>query len=229
MCNYIGFVPLRGGSKSIPLKNIKPINAHPLCFYSLYALQNSVCSKVIVATDSQQIANVVNSFNFSKVSVYHRNPQNATDTASSESVILEYLQSATNLHNPQDYLVFAQATSIFTTSAHINNAIKFLHNNNYSSVLSATLSKRFFWNKKGCAINYNFLQRPRRQDFDGFYQENGAFYINKISNILQNKNRLTAPIGVFEMPEYTALEIDEEIDWTIAEILIQKYNPILTN
>ena len=53
--------------------------------------------------------------------------------------------------------------------------------------------------------------------------ENGAFYINTVGNILKNKNRLSGKIGIYEMPEYTAIEIDEPNDWTILEKLMYKY------
>jgi CMP-N-acetylneuraminic acid synthetase len=219
-----GFVPLRGGSKSIKLKNIKPLNGKPLCYYVLNALQNSALKNIFVATDSYEIVNCVKSFNFSKVVIYNRNPENATDTASSESVLLEFLNSSVamqyNLQNV-DNIVFAQATSPFTTTMDINNAIDQLGHSKKDSLLTAVLTKRFFWNKEGVPINYNYKMRPRRQDFEGFYMENGAFYINRVANILQHKNRLSGAIEIFEMPEITALEIDEPLDWFLAEEILK--------
>lgn len=53
--------------------------------------------------------------------------------------------------------------------------------------------------------------------------ENGAFYINKIENILSSNNRLSGKIGIYEMPEYTATELDEPDDWIILENLMKKY------
>jgi len=53
--------------------------------------------------------------------------------------------------------------------------------------------------------------------------ENGAFYINTVENILKDKNRLSGKIGIYEMPEYTATEIDEPDDWAILENLMWKY------
>jgi N-acylneuraminate cytidylyltransferase len=84
-------------------------------------------------------------------------------------------------------------------------------------------TKRFFWNENGTPINYDYKNRPRRQDFDGMLMENGAFYISSIGNIKKYKNRLSGKIAIYEMPEYTAIEIDEEDDWIIAEKLMQKY------
>ena len=56
--------------------------------------------------------------------------------------------------------------------------------------------------------------------------ENGAFYINSVRNITRDRNRLTEPISVFEMPEFTSYEIDEPEDWIIVESLLKKTNPI---
>ena len=62
-----------------------------------------------------------------------------------------------------------------------------------------------------------------RQDFDGILMENGAFYINTIANIKNFKNRLSGTIHPYVMPEYTAIEADEEDDWIIIEKLMYKY------
>jgi N-acylneuraminate cytidylyltransferase len=53
--------------------------------------------------------------------------------------------------------------------------------------------------------------------------ENGAFYINTVHNILESGNRLSGKIGIYEMPEYTAMEIDEPDDWNILESLMHKH------
>ena len=53
--------------------------------------------------------------------------------------------------------------------------------------------------------------------------ENGAFYINTVKNILAHGNRLGGRIGIYEMPEYTAAEIDEPDDWIVLENLMQRH------
>src|SRR5690554_4759584 len=86
------FIPLRSGSKSIPRKNIKDFCGKPLVFWCLDALEKAVLvDRVIVAIDSNEFQDVINSFGFKKVSVYWREPVNAADTSSTESVMLEYL------------------------------------------------------------------------------------------------------------------------------------------
>ena len=88
----IAFIPVRCGSKSIPFKNIKEFCAKPLVYWNLEALQNSRnIDEVYVATDCKEIKDIVSGFKLPKVKVYDRNTQNANDTASTESVMLEFI------------------------------------------------------------------------------------------------------------------------------------------
>ena len=71
----IAFIPVRGGSKSIPLKNIKLLNGKPLVYWTAKAAQEAKCvDKLVIATDSEEIKDTVLSFGFSKLGVYDRNP-----------------------------------------------------------------------------------------------------------------------------------------------------------
>lgn len=89
----IAFIPVRGGSKSIPMKNIKVLNGKPLVYWTAAAASGAGCiDKVIIATDSEEIKKIVLGFELPKVEVYDRNPENASDTASTESVMLEYIK-----------------------------------------------------------------------------------------------------------------------------------------
>ncbi|MBY0453133.1 MAG: acylneuraminate cytidylyltransferase family protein, partial [Bdellovibrionaceae bacterium] len=219
----LAFVPVRGGSRSIPLKNIKLINGQPLIYWSLVSLQESnQIDEIVVATDSPEIKKTVESFRFKKVRVYDREPQNAQDTSSTESVMLEYLQ-AHPMKN-QDLFVLVQATNPFSTTADFNEALKiFKKTKSARSLVTAVRTKRFFWDLKNKPVNYNPAKRPRRQDYDGLLMENGAFYISRVQDILKSKNRLTKPVITFEMPEHSGFEIDETDDWIICEQLLQKH------
>lgn len=219
--NTIAFVPVRVGSKSIKDKNIKLLNNKPLMFWVLNSLQNSVeINKIVLATDSEKYAEIAMNFGFSKLEIYMRDSENACDTASTESVLLEYLNKTP--YNSQDIFVLAQATSPLTSSQDFDKALRQYAYSGKDSLLTCVKTKRFFWNKNGNSVNYDFKNRPRRQDFDGFFMENGAFYINKVDNILRDKNRLSGQIDIYEMPEYTSIEIDEFLDWTIVELLMRE-------
>jgi YrbI family 3-deoxy-D-manno-octulosonate 8-phosphate phosphatase len=218
----IAFIPLRCGSKSIPLKNIKNFCGKPLVYWSLDALQNSLSiDKIFVATDCDEIKSVVNSFEFDKVEIYNREPQNADDSSSTESVMLEFISKKD--FNDHDFLFLVQATSPFTQSKDFGKALEILKSENADSILTCVRAKRFFWDKSGSPLNYNYKSRPRRQDFDGILMENGAFYINTIINIKKYSNRLSGNIAIYEMEDFTAVEIDEDDDWFIAEKLMYKH------
>ena len=218
----IAFIPVRCGSKSIPFKNIKEFCGKPLVYWNLEALEKSNnIDEIFVATDCEEIKDIVNSFGFSKVKVYDRDKENASDTASTESVMLEFINKQNFKDNDLFFLV--QATSPLTQTKDFDKALETLKNENADSLLTCIRTKRFFWDKNANPINYDFINRPRRQDFDGLFMENGAFYINSIENIKKDKNRLSGKIAIYEMEEFTAVEIDEEDDWLIAEKMMYKY------
>ncbi|WP_028973454.1 acylneuraminate cytidylyltransferase [Spirochaeta cellobiosiphila] len=225
--SIIVFIPVRGGSKSIPLKNIKIINGKPLVYWSILAAQNcKKIDKIIVATDSDRIANVVDSLAFNKVTVYKRSVENAQDDSTTESVVLEYLNEKKTDEN--DTFILIQATSPLLNSKDLENGLDIFQKDNVDSVLSGVISKRFLWNENG-PINYDYRSRPRRQDFDGTFLENGAFYINSIGNIMRYKNRLCGKIGLCIMDDDSAIEIDEPKDWGIVEKLLKKRHSVLPN
>jgi len=215
------FIPARGGSKSIPNKNIKPLCGKPLLYWSITALENTTCvDEIIVATDSEEIAKTIADFNFSKTKVYKRKPENATDTASTESVMLEYIEQS-NLQN-SDIFMLVQATSPLTQTKHFEEALELYRKNKFDSLLSCVRNYRFFWNENGTSENYDYKNRPRRQDFKGQLMENGAFYINTVEGIKKSQNRLYGKIGIYEMPEYTATELDNLSDWVILEAFMKE-------
>ena len=216
------FIPVRGGSKSIPLKNIREFCGKPLVYWNIAALQAAgLVDKIVVATDSDDIEATVRSFGFDKVEIYRRSAENASDTASTESVMLEYIHAARL--SEETVFMLVQATSPLTQTIHFQEALQLYSEGNYDSLLTCVVNKRFFWNKNGTPRNYDYRNRPRRQNFEGELMENGAFYINTVKNILQSGNRLSGKIGIYEMPEYTAIEIDEPDDWTMLENLMRKH------
>ncbi len=218
----IAFIPVRCGSKSIPFKNIKEFCGKPLVYWNLEALQNSSnIDEIYVATDCKEIKDIVNSFNFSKVKVYERDTKNANDTASTESVMLEFINKKN--FDDKDLFFLVQATSPLTQTKDFDEALKKLKEDKSDSLLTCIRTKRFIWNNDGTSLNYDYLNRPRRQDFDGMLMENGAFYINSIQNIIKEQNRLSGKISIYAMEEHTAVEIDEEDDWLIAEKLMHKH------
>ncbi|MDR2927010.1 MAG: acylneuraminate cytidylyltransferase [Cytophagaceae bacterium] len=221
----IAFIPVRGGSKSIPLKNIRPFCGKPLVYWNLKALEDTDgIDRIIVSTDSEAIEQTVDGFGLSKVRLFKRSPESATDTASTESAMLDFITRSGNTLSDNDLFMLVQATSPLTASKHFAEAIVKYRLHKYDSMLTCVRCKRFFWNADGTSKNYDFSNRPRRQEFDGEMMENGAFYISTVGNIVASGNRLSGKIGIYEMPEYTSVEIDEENDWLVAEKIFRKYN-----
>lgn len=216
----IAFIPVRCGSKSIPMKNIRPFCGEPMVYWTLKALADTdAIDEIWVATDCAEIEETVMDFELPRVDVYRRRAENATDTASTESVMLEFIE-ARKLEDTDRFLL-VQATSPLTQSADIAAALEKV--NEGDSLLTCVRLKRFFWNEDGTPANYDYRARPRRQEFDGELMENGAFYINRVGNIRKDKNRLSGKIVIYEMPEYTDVELDEEHDWVKAESLMRKF------
>ena len=218
----VAFIPVRGGSKSIPLKNIKPINGKPLVYWTVKAAVDCPeIDRVYVATDSAVIRETVEQFALEKVEVIGRSAESASDTASTESAMLEFAQQYTF-----DNIVLVQATSPLLTAEDLHGGFELYNKPETDSVLSVVPQKRFNWvtDEKGIAtpLNYDYLHRPRRQEFDGYQTENGAFYITSRERLLETKCRISGKIRAYEMDEATFFEIDEPSDWLIIEQLMKK-------
>ncbi|MCW3785160.1 acylneuraminate cytidylyltransferase [Plebeiibacterium sediminum] len=216
----IAIIPLRAGSKGIIKKNQKKILGRPLFTWVLGEAIQSNLDHIYLFTDDHEIkAYVEKEYQWtSKVSVVERSEESANDTASTEFAMNE-LAEMINFKFAQFYLL--QATSPLTTSSDINNAITLLNNVQVDSVLSVVKTHRFIWNNKGESLNYNYLNRPRRQDFEGLLIENGAIYGCKKETFLKTNNRLGDKIEVLEMSEDTLIEIDEPGDLVIIEQLLK--------
>lgn len=224
MFNTIAFIPLRGGSKSIPLKNIKPLGGKPLAVWTIEAAANCAeIDRVFVATDNTEIGTIVRGLDHPKVEVVGRSPETATDTASTESAMIEFAEQ-----QEFERIVLIQATSPLLTSADLTSAFVELARSSADSLLSVVPQKRFHWTRlpdgTGRPLNYDPLRRPRRQDFEAYYVENGAFYITRRVDLLQTRCRLSGKIAIQPMAEETYFEIDEPSDWTIAETMLRQRN-----
>lgn len=216
----IAFIPVRGGSKSIKHKNIKNFAGKPLVEWVIQAAQKSqLIDNIIVSTDCQIIRDCVNDLDYNKLQIVERSKETSTDEASTESAMLEYIQASD--HQDDDLFVLIQATSPWTTGLQLDEAISLLINENYDSLISVVENKGFVWNAKGQSINYDYRKRPRRQDMEDQYQENGAFYISSFAQIQKSGNRLNGKIGYYIMPKYSLTELDEKDDWRLAELIMQ--------
>ena len=215
----IGIIPLRKGSKGIPGKNKKKLLGRPLYQWVLGEAIQSDLDDVYVFTDDDDLIEKINSIYTwtNKVKTYKRSEESATDTASTEFGMLELAQA---LEYQFDVFCLLQATSPLTNSEDINKTLNRVKSGESDSALTAVSTKRFIWSEEGKSLNYDYLSRPRRQDFNGMLIENGAVYAISKSVYQETNNRLGGKIGVVEMEEDTLIEIDEPSDWiTIEQIL----------
>jgi YrbI family 3-deoxy-D-manno-octulosonate 8-phosphate phosphatase len=216
----IAFVPLRSGSKGIKNKNIKEFNNKPLCYWTIKsASEAKLIDKVYVSTDSKKIIDLVESFNLPKVETFLRSGETSMDSSSTESAMLEIINNKN--FDSDSIFILIQATSPFTLSKDLDNAISKLKKGN--SIISVCDFKRFVWDKNG-PINYNYMRRNRRQEQGGYYIENGAFYISYVGDILKTKSRISGQIEFQIMSEESSIEIDTQMDWDLAEYLFSKKN-----
>lgn len=223
----VAFIPVRGGSKSIPLKNIKEICGRPLIYWSAKAACLSEnLDKVYIATDSDEIKNTVEKFSqeneiFNKIEVIGRSAESASDTASTEFAMIEFANNY-----DFDNIVLIQATSPLIKGEDIDGGFELFNSENTDSVLSVVRQYRFLWsadeNNNVTPTNYDVFKRTRRQEFNGYLMENGAFYITKKSDLLKYNNRVSGNIKAYEMCEDSAYEIDEPSDWVVIENLMKK-------
>lgn len=211
----VALVPLRGGSRSIPYKNIRPMAGRPLCSWALDAcLSCPEVDEVYVSTEDERIRNLVSS-EHPDIRIIDRPKGLAQDATSTEAVMLHFADQV-----DFDLLVMVQATSPLTTAGDISMALSQFKKDRCDSMLTAVEFKRFLWERDGTPINYDPMRRPRRQEFEGCMMENGAFYITRRKVLLTERNRLGGKIGVFRMADETAAEIDEPSDWEYVERLL---------
>lgn len=216
-------IPARGGSKSIPNKNVKLFCGRPLLYWLCLAGQNCPdVNTVVVATDCSQIRELALLWSLPKLEVFVRSAESATDNAATESVLMEVA-----LQSSFDQIILGQCTSPLTRDYDLTAGLYKRMQSEADTLVSVARQKRFLWrvDSQGLAQPLNYLptKRPRRQDFEGQLVENGAFYICERKALLRHKCRLYGKIAAYEMHESTLIEIDEPDDWIVAERLFQRH------
>ncbi len=215
-------IPARGGSKGIPRKNIKLLAGKPLIAYTIeHALQAKSVSRVIISTDDAEIEKVSIDCG---AEVVKRPAEISGDTASSEVALLDVLEQLKQKEGCQpELVVFLQCTSPIRSPNDIDKAVKTLQDDKSDSLLSVVESHRFFWRKTADgveSINYDYKNRPRRQDHEKEYMENGSLYIFKPWVLYEEGNRLGGKISLYPMTPWSSFEIDDHDDWAICERMI---------
>jgi len=219
-------IPARGGSRSIPRKNIRPIAGRPLIAHAAGAVHAAAgVDRVVVATDDDEIAALALALGLPRLEVFRRGAATSTDEASTESVVAEFLAAdPLAAADPGHRLVLVQCTSPLTRAADVEAALAKIDAAGADSLVTVARQKRFFWEESadGSArpLNYDPLTRPRRQEFAGQLVENGAFYVFSAAGFRATGCRLHGRMLLHEMAPETLVEIDDPDDWLVVERLL---------
>ena len=209
-------IPMRGGSKGVPRKNLRRLAGRPLFEYVCDAAINTGIP-TFVSTEDSEIAAHVHYFN-REITVVDRPLSLATDESSTEDVIDHFIST----YPAFTEIVLLQVTLPLTESKDIIDSIALFEScPDTNSLLSVTRNHHFLWTQAGFPLNYNPSDRPRRQDWAGNFIENGAIYIFTVDSFRLNKSRLSPPALLFEMPSAKSLEIDTERDFALIEALLE--------
>jgi CMP-N-acetylneuraminic acid synthetase len=203
----IAVIPARGGSKGLPGKNIKLLNNKPLIAWSIESAQQAKkIDRVIVSTDSDEIKKVALEYG---AEVIDRPAHLSTDEATTISVLEQIIQEIPLAVS----IVVLQPTSPLRDDNLIDNCIEQYESKYYTNLATG------YWCKFKEFGSHNNL---RRQDYKGFFYDDGNLYI--LSRELIEKGLWCGDKPArFINDKHMNFEIDDEVDFIIVEALINKY------
>lgn len=220
--NIVAIIPARGGSKSIPRKNIIDFCGKPLIAWSIeQALASKYISDVYVTTDNKEISNVSKAYG---AKIIWRPHELATDTASSEDALLHAISNIEKT-GKIDFVVFLQPTSPIRDTNDVDKAVEEFYSKKADSLFSAAVLEDFcIWEEANHgvrSITFDYKNRGRRQDRLPYFLENGSIYIFKPDILKQNNNRLGGTIALYHMPFWKSYEIDAIEDIEVCEYFMR--------
>jgi N-acylneuraminate cytidylyltransferase len=238
----VAIIPARGGSKGVPRKNVRRVGGVPLVERAVRsALAAGGIDLVVVSTDDEEIATVAAA---AGARIVRRPAEISGDTASSESAILHVLTELERAGEQVDVVAFLQATSPFIPSEALAGAVSAVAEGRADSVFSAFETYGFLWARAGdqraavdeqphagtqpdagtaVALNHDASRRPRRQDREPHFLETGAFYVFRAEGFREAEHRFFGRIRIAEVPEWSAIEIDDEQQLRMARALAALY------
>lgn len=217
----LGLIPARGGSKGIPKKNLKLIAGKPLIEWTIEsALKSKYISSVVVSTEDLEIAEVAKC---SGAQIpFLRPAELATDHSPGIDPVLHALDYLPEF----DYVILLQPTSPLRTQLEIDDCIEFAIQNNAKSVVSVCEAyENPYWMFR---LDDSFKMTKllsseditRRQDAPITYSLNGSIYFSDVSYLRLMKKFITEETLAFPMKKEVSVDIDDMVDWKLAEILL---------
>lgn len=225
----LAVITARGGSKGIPRKNIKEMNGKPLIAYTLLVAQQSkYLTRVIVSTDDEEIAQM--SREYGGDVPFLRPEEFARDNSTSLSVIqhaLRWLKE--NAGEEYDYGMLLPPTAPLRLSEDVDNVIQKIVDTGADSVMSMMKLTDFSLKKLKKIENDQILPMlfdegtdiSFRNDSEPIYKRNASIYITKTECLLQGDlfGKISRP---YIMPQERSVDINEPIDFIIAESLLKR-------
>ncbi|MFO0507371.1 MAG: pseudaminic acid cytidylyltransferase [bacterium] len=228
MTKRLAIIPARGGSKRIPLKNIKLFNGKPIIVYSIEAaLSSGLFSEVMVSTDDKQIAEIALAHQASVP--FFRSPENSNDLAGTAEVLCEVLSYYQIKKNEFSEACCIYPTAPFVTASILTETHSILATGSYDTVFpimkfSYPVQRSLKKNNSGrveMAWPENYSKRS--QDLPPFFHDAGQFYWFKVSYMLNEKKLFSQNSYGHEIDELHGQDIDSLSDWKLAEL---KFNII---
>ncbi|MET8868886.1 N-acetylneuraminate synthase family protein [Nonomuraea sp. NPDC004580] len=210
----LAVVPARGGSAGVPLKNLALVGGVPLVTRAVRAcLRAESIDQVVVSTDHEGIAETARQ---AGAVVVERPAELSGATASSESAVLHALDA---LGAEPEVVVLVQCTSAFIDPADLSAAVRRVLDGEADSVVSGLPTHEFLWTAGGSGVNHDPAVRPRRQDREPQFRENGAFYVMRTAGLREHGHRFFGTVAVQPVPARHAIEVDDPEDLELVRAL----------
>ena len=215
----VALVPMRHDSKRVPGKNYRSMCGRPLYAHIIKTLLNCPeISEVVVDTDSPTIIEGL-AKDYPQVKVLLRPEELRADTTPTNEILLYDTAQV-----PGDLYLQTHSTNPLLKAETVSKAITQLRNlyPEYDSLFSVTRLQTRLWDQLGRAINHNPAVLLRTQDLPPIYEENSCLYLFTRETLLTHRNRIGERPLMFEMNAQESTDIDEELDFVIAEILMER-------
>ena len=216
--HVLAVIPARGGSKSIPLKNIKLLAGKPLLAYTIETARRSRhLDRCVVSTDDDAIANVAAGYG---AEVIRRPAEYATDQAPTEWALQHAVEMVRAMGYEPDFVVTLEPTSPFRTAALIDRCVELaIEQADADCVMTVIETRKCYGRLVEGRFEYLFPDQPRRrQDRPPLYEESSTVYVTRTSALERDRSvlgRMRYAVVVEDPRE--AIDINEPVDFLIAE------------
>ena len=226
MANDIyALIPARRDSQGLPRKNIALINGEPLISFTISAAINaSVFSNIVVSTNDAEVVDVARK---SRIETLERPEGLANASANADSVVAHFIR--TYQVSPLSVIVYLQPTSPLRTGAHIKRACEEFFAESARGLVSVVEVSRSFYKvyarqEDGTLSGLFGSDAPycSRQSIPQLFLPNGAIYIFRVNEFMQDEQIPRSDIIPFIMDEQSSIDIDTLDDLTRVAAIIKK-------